>query len=145
MSKTSIKLGKKKNCISVREKREKRAYQALNIQNCCARINVFFCSNWTSRELNLEAFLKLQHMISYVSIQSRHLHEFVGINFSKPFNVNRPTLLVHTMITMWIVLKHFIQLSVLKVLLENRSKKKKIYNRLSMTKVNHKTEVLFPI
>jgi hypothetical protein len=47
-------------------------------------------------------------MVPDITVHSSYMHEFVGINFPKPFNVNRPSFFVNTMIAMRVVLQNFI-------------------------------------
>jgi hypothetical protein len=55
-------------------------------------------------------------MIPYISVHSSYIHKLVRINLSKPFNINRSSLFVNTVITMRIILQNSVQLSVIKVL-----------------------------
>ena len=91
-------------------------YHTLNIQNCCAGINVPFCSNRASWEFDWEAPLKLLHMVFYISVHRCDIHKLARVNFTKPFNINWPPLFVNSVITMRIILQNSVQLTVLEIL-----------------------------
>ena len=77
-----------------------------------------FSCHGTSWKLNCEDFLKLPDMIVYIPLHCGNLHKFVCINFSQSLNIDRSSLLVHTVITMWIIVQNFIQLFEFKILMK---------------------------
>ena len=106
-------------------------------------------SNCAGRKLDHKAPLKLLYMISYISIHACNLHESVRINFPQSFNVNGPAFFINTVITVRVILQHFINLFEIKILSATNKKVRKlrVYNINHLLKTYLKNGVsakLFP-
>lgn len=79
-------------------------------------------------------------MVFNVLVDRSDLHKFVGLNLSQSFNVNRSSLLIHSMITMRIVLYNFIQLFELKILVRASIKNLNLLSSNQETNQIHDSE-----
>lgn len=83
-------------------------YHSLYVNNSCALINVFLCSDRAGWELIIKGPLEFLNMIFNISVQCCGLHEFVSINFTQSFYINWSSLLINSMMTLGIILKDLI-------------------------------------
>ena len=92
------------------------SYHSLDIKNSCALINLLLCSDGASWELNVESPFKLHNMVVDIPIQSCDLHQLGRVYLTKPFDIHRPSFLVNSMVSLRIVLQHFINFFEFKLL-----------------------------
>lgn len=93
-----------------------KSYHSLDIKNSCALINLLLCGDGASWELNVESPLKLHNMVVDIPIQSCDLHQLGRVYLTKPFDVHRSSFLVNSMVSLRIVLQHFINFLEFKLL-----------------------------
>lgn len=83
-------------------------YHSLHIQDGCTLINVLLCCNWTSWEFYGKCLLKLLYMVFQISFHGCDLQQLGRIYLAQSLNVNRSSILIHSMIPMRIVFQDFI-------------------------------------
>ena len=91
-------------------------YHSLNINNSCALINVLLCCNRTGWELDIEGPLKLLHVVIQVAVRCCNLQKLVYIDLAKSFEINRPSILINPVISLWILFDNQISFLELKFL-----------------------------
>lgn len=100
-------------------------YHPLHIQNSSALINVLLCCYRTRRELDNEGSLEFSNVVLHVAVHCCDLHKFVGINLTKSFNVNRPSILVNSMVSLWIIVEDLIYFLELEFLWQKITKERR--------------------